>query len=57
MLWFDVCTQHVVLMENLIHQTAFLNAPQSERIFPTTVGNFAIQIPILCSVVLFVDMM
>ena len=32
-------------MKNSLHQTAFLNAPQSERIFPTSVGNFAVRNP------------
>ena len=32
-------------MKNSLHQIAFLNAPESERIFPTSVGNFAVQNP------------
>ena len=34
------------VVKNSRHQTAFLNAPQSERIFPTTVENFASKIRI-----------
>ena len=30
-------------MKNSLHQTAFLNAPEFERIFPTSVGNFAVR--------------
>ena len=29
--------------KNSLHQTAFLNAPEFERIFPTSVGNFAVR--------------
>ena len=34
-------------MKNSLHQTAFLNAPQSERIFPKSVGNVAVRNPYL----------
>ena len=33
------------LMKNSLYQTAFLNAPEFERIFPTIVGNFAVRNP------------
>ena len=32
-------------MKNSHHQTVFVNTPESERIFPTTVGNFTVQNP------------
>ena len=32
-------------MKNSLHQTAFLKTPESERIFPTTVGNFTVRNP------------
>ena len=32
-------------MKDSLHQTAFLNTPESKRIFPTTVGNFAVRNP------------
>ena len=38
-------------MNNSLHQTAFLNASESKRIFPTTVGNLAVQTP--HSIILF----
>ena len=31
--------------QNSLHQTAFSNAPESETIFPTTVGNFTVRNP------------
>ena len=37
-----------IQMKNSLHQTAFLNAPESQRIFPTTVGTSKSEIPIQC---------